>query len=121
MRALFMAETRQRNFGFPLLMLLGFSAGASVATVAAFFLSAQSDRFSYTGLFDLVAPLGGLGAYISHIVGAARNKEAGFKPLGPLTPGVFLAGGGIVLVGTVIVLAAVTGIMTAVKGYPPPH
>jgi hypothetical protein len=116
-----MAETPQRKLGFPLLMLLGFCVGASMATVAAFVLSARAGRFSYTVLFDLVAPLGGLGAYIGHIVGAARNKEAGFKPIGPLTPGVLMAGGAIVLVGTVLVLAAVMGIMTAVKGYPPPH
>ena len=116
-----MAETRQRKFGFPLLMLLGSFVGESVATVAAFVLSAQAGRFSYTGLFDLVAPLGGLGTYFGHIVGAARNKEEGFKPLGPLTPGVLMVGGAIVLVGTVIVLTAVMGIMTAIKGYPPPH
>jgi len=116
-----MPETPQRKFGFPLLMLLGFCVGAGVATVATFALSVQAGRFSYTALFDLVAPLGGLGAYTGHVAGAMRNKEAGFKPLGPLTPSVLMVGAGIVLIGTVIVIAAVMGIMTAVKGYPPPH
>jgi hypothetical protein len=120
-RTLFMPEAPQRRFGFPLLMLVGFCVGASAATVAALVWSAQAGRFSYTALFNLVAPLGGLGTYIGHVVGAARNKEAGFKVLGPLTPGVLMMGAGIVLVGTAIVIAAVMGIMTAVKGYPPPH
>src|SRR5262245_10206919 len=100
MRKLSMPESPQRKYGFPLLMLIGFCIGASVATMVAFALSAQSGRFSYAALFDLVAPLGGLGAYIGHVVGAARNKEAGFKPLGPLTPGVLIVGGLIVLLGT---------------------
>src|SRR5262245_28980030 len=116
-----MPGSPQRKFGFPLLMLVGFCVGASAATAVAFVLSAQAGRFSYTTLFDLVAPLGGLGAYIGHIVGASRNPEAGFTPLGPLTPSVLMVGGVIVLVGTVIIMAAVMGIMTAIKGYPPPH
>jgi hypothetical protein len=120
-RELFMPETPQRKLGFPLHMLIGFCIGASVATVIAFVLSENAGRFSYTLLFDFVAPLGGIGAYIGHVVGAARNKEAGFQPLGPLTPGVLMVGGGIVLVGTIVVLAAVMGIMTVVKGHPPPH
>src|SRR5262249_7495021 len=106
-----MPEPPQRKYGFPLLMLLGFGIGASMATTVAFVMSAQAGRFSYTALFDLVVPLGGLGAYIGHVVGATRNKEAGFRPLGPLTPGALMVGGVIVLVGTAIVLAAVMGIM----------
>src|SRR5262249_55636224 len=115
-----MNEKPQRQFGFPLLMLVGFCIGAAIATATAFVLSAGAGRFSYTGLFQLLVSLGGLGTYIGHVLGALRNREAGFKPFGPLTPGVLGVGAGIVLAGTVVVLFTVLGIMTQIKG-PPPH
>jgi len=113
-------EKPQRKYGFPLLMLLGFTVGAIVATVAAFVLAARAARFSYTGLFDLVVGLGVLGTYLGHVIGAARDKDAGIKPLGPLPPGVLLVGGAIVLFGTAVVVGSVLGIMISIKG-PPPH
>ena len=99
-------KTPRKTFGFPLFMLGGFCAGACVAILASFVMSAQAGRFSYTGLFNLAIALGGLGTYIGHVVGAVRNKEAGFKPLGPLTSGVLYTGAAIVLVGTAVILAA---------------
>jgi hypothetical protein len=113
-------DAPKRKFGFPLLMLAGFCIGAGLAVATAFIIASEVGRFSYTGLFDLVAALGGLGAYAGHVVGAARNKDAGFKPFGPLTPGALGVGGAIVVVGTAVVLAAVLGIMVLLKG-PPPH
>src|SRR5262245_21899146 len=110
----------RRKYGFPLLMLLGFGVGACIATLTALLLARGAQRFSYTGLFDLVVALGALGVYLGHVLGAATYKEAGFKPLGPLTPGVFAVGGAIVVLGTIVVLGSVLGIMTLIKG-PPPH
>ncbi len=66
---------------------------------------------SYTILIQLLFSLGSVGTYIGHVVGAMRDKEAGFKPFGPLTPGVFFVGAGIVLAGSIIVWAAVLNIM----------
>jgi hypothetical protein len=112
-------EPRWR-FGFPLLMLLGFACGACPAVASAVLLAAQGDRFSYATLVNLLLPLGAVGVYVGHIVGAVRYKEAGFRPLGPLTAGVLFLGATIVIVGSAAVLGAVLGIMTLAKG-PPPH
>lgn len=110
----------QRKYGFPLLMLLGFGVGAVIATVTIFILSAEAGQFNYLALWRLVVPLGALGAYVGHVVGAARCKEAGFAPFGPLTPGVLAVGAAIVLLGSLLVMGSVFGIMTLIKG-PPPH
>ena len=105
-----MADGPPRKFGFPLLMLAGFCIGAGIATVAAFVLASGAGRFRYTGLFQLVAALGGLGTYLGHVVGAARNPDAGHKPSGPLAPGVLGVGAAIVVVGTVVVVGSVLGV-----------
>jgi hypothetical protein len=114
-------EQPQRKYGFPLRMLIGFAIGAGVATVVAFVLAAGAERFSYTALFDLVVALGALGTYLGHVTGAVKHKDAGFKPWGPITPNVLMVGGAIVLFGTLVVVGAVMGIMTLIKGGPPPH
>jgi hypothetical protein len=113
-----MAEPRR--YGFPLQMLAGFAVGASIAVVAAFVLSFRATRFSYTGLFQLTASLGGMGIFVGHIIGAARNPDAGIKPIGPLSQGVVQLGGLILVGGSALVLFGVLGIMTLFKG-PPPH
>jgi hypothetical protein len=114
-------DQSQRKYGFPLRMLIGFAIGAGVATVAAFILAAGVQRFSYTALFNLVAALGAMGTHLGHVTGAMKHKDAGFKPWGPITPNVLMVGGAIVLFGTVVVIGAVMGIMTLIRGEPPPH
>ena len=74
----------------------------------------------YPALLKSRLALGGLGAYLGHVLGAARNKGAGVEPFGPLPPGAFALGGAILLLGSVAVAGAVLGIMTAMHG-PPPH
>ena len=101
-------------------MLLGFAVGASLATAAAFIFAVRAQRFSYTGLFNLVVALGALGTYAGHVIGAAKYKDAVFKPLGLLPQGVFIVGAVIVLLGTIAVVGAILGVMTLIKG-PPPH
>ena len=101
-------------------MLLGFSIGAIIAVATAFALAAEAGRFSYAGMVKILFSLGALGAYLGHAIGAARNKEAGFKPFGPLTQEVLTVGAVIVVVGSAAVMGAVLGIMTLIYG-PSPH
>ncbi len=113
-------ESPKRKYGFPLLMLLGFAVGGSVATAIAFGSASSAQRFSYTTLFDLVVSLGALGVYFGHITGAAKNLDSGFKPFGPIPSGVLFIGAVIVVFGTFVICGSVVGIMTLIKG-PPPH
>lgn len=93
------------------------AVGAAVATAV----GRQRGTFSYTALFQLVAALGGLGAYFGHATGAARNPAAGLKPFGAIPQNALVVGMVIVLAVSVAVVAAVMGVMTAVTGHGPPH
>jgi hypothetical protein len=111
---------KQRRFGFPLHMLVGFIAGAGIGVAVAFLTAPPDRRILYTALLKFVFALGGLGTYLGHVLGAATNKDAGIEPFGVLPTGALVFGGVIALLGSIAVCGAVLGIMTALYG-PSPH